>query len=106
MFCFAHTPNVLLNSLSLTLSLYLYIFTAGSVCRLLDGSLGICKPFPDCKWLTDELASRRVSIRDLIRFRCSFEGSTEIVCCGDEHPTEPQSNQPMICRDSDDICFE
>jgi hypothetical protein len=70
----------------------------GDPCTRKDGLPGVCKKIDKCDW------ARANNIRPNQLVRCSFEGTTLIVCCGDSAPTSTNTGAPVNC-DSGGLLF-
>ncbi|XP_055681659.1 serine protease persephone-like isoform X2 [Lutzomyia longipalpis] len=94
--------NISPNYVHLTTEADLY----GSICRLKDGTFGVCKAHSQCKWAWEGYKDGKISYADIVR--CTFVGTTEIICCGDERPRENDFTSPStvsINRNDEDMIY-
>uniref|UniRef100_A0A1B0DDB0 Uncharacterized protein n=1 Tax=Phlebotomus papatasi TaxID=29031 RepID=A0A1B0DDB0_PHLPP len=80
---------IALNCVHFTTEADLY---EGSICRLKDGTLGVCKAHLQCIWAREGFKNGKMSYSDIVR--CTFVGNSEIICCGDDKPTEDDFTPP------------
>lgn len=85
---------------------------SGDFCTQPNGNSGVCIAFTKCASLLQQIRQKTLSISDIEKYRCSFEGSDEISCCVSEEvvstrievPTTTTAKPRITDRKSKKVC--